>query len=58
MTKEELQAKIKECETRKREYKRMVQNLDLMRLALIRSYTTEVFNIKEYKRQLKEQKNV
>lgn len=41
---------IKECRKRKREYVRMLKNLELLRLSLLRSITTEELNIKDLKK--------
>ena len=53
MSEAEIKEKISECQKRKKEYIRLIKNLDLMRLAYARSITTETFNIAEYKKQLR-----
>lgn len=40
---------IKECRARKREYKRMLANLEILKLALIRSIAIEDLNIHDLK---------
>lgn len=41
---------IEECRKRKREYKRMLQNIELIRLSLLRSIVCEELNIAELKK--------
>lgn len=48
---------IAECRKRKRELKRMLENIDLMKLALIRSIAIEDMNIADIKRKEKEKEN-
>ena len=50
-----IEQQLKESHKRKKEYIRMLGNLDLIRLALARSIATEQLNIKSLKKQLKEQ---
>lgn len=47
---------ITECRKRKKEYKRLLDNIELLKLALIRSIAIENMNIKKLKEQEKEQK--
>lgn len=47
---------IEECKKRKKEYERMLDNISLLQLALLRSIATEQLNIEELKRKAKEQK--
>lgn len=56
MTESEIKEKISECQKRKKEYIRLIKDMDVMRLAYARSVATETLNIAEYKKQLKEQK--
>lgn len=46
---------IKECKKRKREYKRMLDNLELLKVALMRSIAIEDMNIADLKKQEGEQ---
>lgn len=41
---------IEECRKRKREYKRMLQNIELIRLSLLRSIACEDLNIADLKK--------
>lgn len=41
---------IEECKKRKKEYERMLANIELLRLALLRSIATEQLNIKNLKK--------
>lgn len=52
-----IEEQIKECRKRKKEYIRLLKDLDLMRLAYARSIATETYNIADLRRRLKEQKN-
>lgn len=52
----EIEEQISECEKRKIEYIRLIKDIDLMRLAYARSIATEMRNITELKKELKEQK--
>lgn len=51
-----IQEQIKIAQKRKKEYIRLVKDIDLMRLSYVRSIATETLNIAELKKQLKEQK--
>lgn len=46
---------IEECRKRKREYKRMLQNIELIRLSLLRSIACEDLNIAKLKKEGKKQ---
>ena len=48
---------LEEARKRKKEYMRMYQNIELLKLAIARSIATEDFNIKEYKKRIKEKAN-
>ena len=54
MTEQEIKQKIKECQDRQKHYKLMFEHIEDYKLALVRSYTTEGFNITDYKKKLKE----
>lgn len=47
---------ITECRKRKKEYERMLDNIELLKLALIRSIAIEDINIANLKKREKEQK--
>lgn len=47
---------IEECKKRKREYKRMLDNLELLKVALMRSIAIENMNIADLKKREGEQK--
>lgn len=53
----EIEKELKDSKARIREYKRMVNNIELIRSALLRSVATEALNITAYKKQLKEKNN-
>ena len=46
---------IEECKKRKREYKRMLDNLELLKVALMRSIAIENMNIADLKKKEGEQ---
>lgn len=46
---------IEECKKRKREYKRMLDNLELLKVALMRSIAIENMNIADLKKNVGEQ---
>lgn len=52
-----IEEQIAECKKRKKEYMRLIKDIELMRLAYARSIATETLNIASLKKQLKEQKN-
>lgn len=45
---------IEECKKRKREYKRMLENIELLRLSLLRSIAVEDLNIRKLREKRKE----
>ena len=47
---------IEECRKRKREYKKMLQNIELIRLSLLRSIACEDLNIEALKKEVGEMK--
>lgn len=47
---------IAKCRKRKKEIKRMLENIELLKLALIRSIAVEDMNIADLKKKEKEQK--
>lgn len=47
---------IKEAQKRRKEYMRLIKDIDLMKLAYARSIATETLNIADLKKKLKEQK--
>lgn len=47
---------ISECRKRRREYMRLIKDLDIMRTSYARSIAIETSNIAKLKKQLKEQK--
>lgn len=44
---------IEECKKRKREYKRMLENIELLRLSLLRSIAVEDLNIRKLREKRK-----
>lgn len=48
---------IEECRKRKKELKRMLENIELLRLALIRSIAIEDMNIADLKKKEKENRH-
>lgn len=48
---------IAECRKRKRELKRMLENIELLKLALIRSIAIEDMNIADLKKKEKESRH-
>lgn len=45
----EIEENIKQCKKRKKEYKRMIKNIDLLRLSFERSIAVEDINIERLK---------
>lgn len=52
----ELEKQLKDSRTRLKEYKRMLNDEELYRLAILRSIATEQLNVANLKKKLKEQK--
>ena len=50
-----IEEQIKECQKRRKEYNRLIEDIDLMKLAYLRSIATETVNIAKLRKQLKEQ---
>ena len=47
-----IEEEIYECRKRRKEYMRLIKDIDLMRLAYVRSLATETLNIAELKKKL------
>lgn len=50
MKEAEITQKIAECKERKKHYEKMLEWLEDYKLAIVRSITTETYNIAEYKK--------